>query len=374
MDKQIQSTGRKLEKKTIIFASIGTVLEWFDFTLYIYLAPILSQLFFPTTDKLTSIISTFGVFAAGYFTRPLGGIYFGSLGDRFGRKKALILSVLFMTVVMLIASILPTYSQIGITATILLVFTRMLQGFSVGGEYSGVLVMLIEQAGKNNRGLITAFGPFVNGIGVMLSSAMIAIITAFLSKEQMLSWGWRIPFSIGIFMGIGFMLLQSKMKESPHFNRLKQENKILKAPLKEALTKYPGKILTGLCLSGYVGVSYYVLVAFVPTYLISIYNVDSKAVMCISSAAAMVYSFWAPVAGWISDRVGRRAVMLSSSSAAIILVYPMFRLFASRSLSAILIAEVVLTVIVVSFEATFDSAISELFPTRERYSGMAVGV
>lgn len=362
----------KLEKKTIIYAAIGTVLEWYDFTIYIYIASILSTLFFPTEDKLTSIISVFGVFAAGYLTRPLGGIFFGSIGDRFGRKKALILSVMFMTMVTLITALLPTYSQIGITAAILLTLVRMLQGFSVGGEYSGVLVMLIEQAGARNRGLITSFGPVVNGLGVMMSSFLIAMLTTFCSEQQMNSWGWRIPFIIGTLMGILFMLIQSQMKESPHFNKIKKENKILKTPLIEAFKKYPGKILTGVCLSGYVGISYYVLVAFVPTYLVSIFGVSSKSVMYISSIAALFYAFSAPFWGWLSDRVGRKKVLLYSSLTAIILVYPMFMLFATCSFLAILVSEIILTLIVVSFETTFDSAISELFPTKERYSGMAV--
>jgi MHS family proline/betaine transporter-like MFS transporter len=180
-----------------VAGALGTTLEWFDFTLYVYLAPVIGELFFPSDDKLASLLATFGVFAAGYLMRPLGAAFFGRYGDTRGRKAALTLSVLLMSVPMLAISLLPTHEEIGVAAPILLVILRLVQGFSVGGEFSGSIVLLQESSGPGHRGFVSNLAQVTAGAGFLLSSLVATILHASLSTQQMQDWGWRLPFLLG---------------------------------------------------------------------------------------------------------------------------------------------------------------------------------
>ena len=364
-----------VSKRTIWYAAIGTALEWYDFSIFIYVTPFLAPLFFPREDRIVAIMSTFGIFAAGYFMRPIGGIFFGNLGDKIGRKKVLILSVILMSIPMIVISVLPTYHTIGIWAVVILLLMRMVQGFSVGGEYTGVLVMLLEQSEPKNRGFITSFGTFVSGSGVLLSSIVVLILTVTLSNAQMLAFGWRIPFIIGIFLAIYSLIMQKNMEESPHFTKLKEEKHLAKFPAWEALKRYPGRILIAFFLTGYLGVAYYMVSAFMPTYLKSILMMNPSTVMVVTTIVAAVYAFSAPLWGKCSDKIGRKKQMIGASVAFIILGYPMFWLLlhSGGNLFIILIAELALIIPVTAFTAAFVSAVNELFPTKERFSGAAIG-
>ncbi|OGV18109.1 MAG: hypothetical protein A2X47_01855 [Lentisphaerae bacterium GWF2_38_69] len=363
----------KISKKTIFCAAIGTTLEWYDFTVFIYIAPLLSKLFFPSEDKLVSIISTFGVFTAGYLMRPLGGIILGNLGDKIGRKKVLILSVWLMAVPMVIITFLPTYDTIGIYAVLILTLARMLQGFSVGGEYTGVLVMLLEQAQPENRGFIASWGTCVSGSGVLLSSLVVALTTGFLGDQTMLQLGWRIPFAIGILIAAFSLVMQFQMKESPHFEKIKKEGKISKRPAWDALKKYPGKIFIVFCLTGYLGIAYYMVAAFLPTYLTLVLHYPHEESLILTTVIAALYAFSAPLWGKLSDKVGRKPLMLGGTLFFIFFGYPVFKMFASGNIVYAYIAALLLMTAVTAFTAAFVSSVNELFPTNERFSGMSIG-
>ncbi len=363
----------KIAKKTIISAALGTCLEWFDFTVFIYIAPILSKLFFPHDNHLVSLIATFGIFAAGYIMRPIGGIFFGNLGDKIGRKKVLIITVLCMSIPMLITAVLPTYQQIGITAVAILILARLIQGFSVGGEYTGVLVMLVEQSERKHRGFITAWGTFVSGSGVLLSSLTVTLITHLLSNQQMLHWGWRIPFFIGFLLAAFTLVMQTTMQESPEFIKLKEHKQIEKRPVVQAIKNYPGRIMMVLALTGYLGIAYYLVAAFLPSYLMSVLKINHTLALTITSIAAAVYAFSAPVWGALSDRIGRRPVMITSTIGLAVLTYPLFLLLIQGTFWSMLTSEVILIALISACTAAFVTTINELFPTRERFSGVGTG-
>ena len=362
-----------ISKKSIFCAAIGTALEWYDFTVFIYIAPVLSKLFFPTEDKMAAIISTFGVFTAGYLMRPIGGIILGNLGDKIGRKKVLILAVWLMAIPMTVISFLPTYHSIGITAVVILILARMLQGFSVGGEYTGVLVMLLEQAKPENRGFIASWGTCVSGSGVLLSSLVVTLTTGLLGDEAMHEWGWRVPFMIGILIAAFSLVMQFQMKESPHFKKIKEEGKIAKIPAWEALKQYPGKIFIVFCLTGYLGIAYYMVAAFLPTYLTLVVHFPSEEALILTTIIAALYAFTAPLWGMLSDKLGRRPLMLGASIFFVVGGYPVFKLFTTGNLFYAYIAAIVLMTAVTAFTAAFVSAVNELFPTKERFSGMSIG-
>ena len=359
--------------KTIMSAAFATLIEWFDFTIYIYIASYISELFFPPQHGLASLIETFGIFAAGYLMRPIGGIVFGQLGDRLGRKKTIMLTVVCMGISIVMTSCLPTYEQIGVAAPVLLLLARMLQGFSVGGEQTGVIVMLIEQSDQRYRGLYTSIATFISGNGVLLSSLLATLLINHLSHEQMLTYGWRIPYWIGTVLTIIALLFQSKMHESPMFETLSQESHIDQSPMRGALRSHPWAIAIVFFLTGYLGIAYYLNAAFLPNYLITIMGAPDHTAMIVTSCAAFAYAYSAPLWGWLSDCVGRKPVLIVGVIALAVLSYPMFLMLGSESLVLIIGAAMTMMLMVSACTPPFITAISELFPTEHRYSGVSFG-
>ena len=362
---------RKQRYKTIAITNLGAVIEWFEFSLYGYLATYISILFFPEEDRTVALISVFGVFAASYIMRPLGGFFFGSLGDRFGRRFAIKLSMLVMCIPMLIMSIMPTYNFAGIIAIFILVFARMLQGFSVGGEYTGVLIALAEGSSPKYRGFTTALAGLSSQIGVVLSAITVGVLANILTNEQMLDYGWRIAFFIGFILALISTLLQQKAKESPFFKEAKKANKLSKTPLRDAFKGAKMPLIWTFTLSGYVGIAYYMMAAFLPNILISSRHFDTSDIMLITAVVASVYAIVSQLFGWLSDIWGRKPLLLIPIVILIIVSYPLFYLFETGSLFAILIAEIVMALIISAMTASFQIVVSELFPTSHRYSGMS---
>ena len=250
---------------------------------------------------------------------------------------------------------------------------RMLQGFSVGGEYTGVLVMLLEQAPINRRGRITSIGTFVSGTGVLLSSFTMLLLTTLFRNQTILAWGWRLPFALGFIMTIIILLLQIFMQESPYFEKAKQEKKIAKIPLWSAIRQYPRQIMMVMLLAGFLGIAYYMVTAFLPTYLIRIIHYPYYKAMLVTTLTAAVYAFSAPFCGHLTDLVGRKPVLLAGIGGIAILGYPMFVFLARGSTPEIYIAEMVLILLISASTAAFVTTINELFPTQERFSGMSTG-
>ena len=277
-----------------------------------------------------------------------------------------------MSVPMLVLALLPTYSQIGISAVIILILARMLQGFSVGGEYTGVLVMLIEQSGNHNRGFFTSIGTFVSGCGVLLSSLVVTILTSNLTQQHMLAWGWRLAFGIGFVLAIFSLFLQLWMHESPFYEKLKKQKKIAKHPMREAIRDHKFALFIVFCLTGYLGIAYYMFAAFFPSFLISVQHLSEHTSMWITTIGAATYAFTAPLWGALSDYIGRKPILIASAAGLTVLIYPIFLLMSSHHLNYILLAEVVLALLISSATAAFVTTINELFPTRHRYSGVSL--
>src|SRR6516162_10834162 len=205
---------------TVLAGMIGNAVEWYDYGLYGYMAPVLATLFFPSKDPLGSLMATFGVFAAGFLLRPLGAIAFGHLGDRLGRKKALVVSVTLMAVPTGLIALLPTYAEVGATAAVLLVLLRLLQGFSVGGEFTGSIIFLVEHAPPSRRGFIGCWAGFSTNAGCLLGSGVGALLVAVMGRQDLEVWGWRLPFLLGAGFGVVGLYLRLTVDETPHFQRL----------------------------------------------------------------------------------------------------------------------------------------------------------
>src|SRR5262245_57924247 len=247
--------GRARPGRTVMAGAIGNALEWYDFGLFGYFAPVISSQFFPSDDPRAALLNTFGVFAAGFLMRPIGAVLFGHLGDRMGRKWALGLSVLLMAVPTALVGLLPTYQQIGLAAALLLLLARLLQGLSVGGEYVGSMSYLAESAPPGRRGFDSSWCNVSGGVGGLTGSALAAILTRVLTPEQVADWGWRLPFLLSIPGGLASWWLRQSIAESPCFTEVCTAGRVAHAPLRESLRSDRAAYLTiaGLSLMASIG-------------------------------------------------------------------------------------------------------------------------
>ena len=357
--------------KTIAIINLGAVLEWFEFCLYGYLATYLSILFFPKEDQVAGLITVFGVFAASYLMRPLGGFILGSIGDRFGRRYAIRLSMMLMCVPMLLMALMPTYESAGIWAILILIIARMIQGLSIGGEYTGILVALAESSSSKYRGFTSSLAGLASQVGVILSATTIGILSSLLTKQEMLAYGWRIAFAIGFVLAVVSTILQNKAKESPFFLELESDEKVSKHPLKDALTGPKMPLVWTFVLTGYVGIAYYMMATYLPNILILNRGFDVGNIMFITVIVSSIYAIVSPLFGFLSDIYGRKPLLYIPIILITLLIYPMFIMFNSSGLINILIAQLIFALLISAMTASFQITVAELFPTEHRYSGMS---
>jgi MFS transporter, MHS family, proline/betaine transporter len=358
--------------RSIFFSAIGEVVEWFDFMVYLSLAPILARVFFPG-DSRSSLLITLGIFGSGFLARPIGALLFGQLGDRVGRKRALMASALLMAVAKLVEGLLPTYATIGFLAPTVFVCARMISGISLGGEYTGTFVMLFESAPKGRRGLTTSLANVMGGTGVFLASSLVALLIASLSQESMESWGWRVPFFTGSLIALIALAIRTRVSETPLFEELRRKGETLRSPLRESVRRQPRAILITFAMAAFNALSYYLVVAFVPTYLESFVKVDHATAMLVATVASAFNVLFIAIPGWISDFVGRKPVLLAGCLGFLFLGYPLYVLLSSGALASMLIAAMAFVMLCACFMGPAMTAAMENFSTEVRFSGFALG-
>ena len=363
----------KISKRNIFYAAMATAAEYYDFTLFAYVAVYMSHNFFPDANSTTGMLAAFAVFASGYVMRPLGGIVLGNMGDKYGRKVILKIAVFLMMVSVLIIALVPTTHSIGVAAVVIMVIARLIQGFSIGGEYNGVLAILIEQAPRNKRATVTSWGTFIEGNGCLLSTMVVFLCTTLLTSHQMYDFGWRIPYYAGFVLCLIAFLCVLKLKESEAFIEAKQAHKLKKVPVLSALKEYPLQIMQVFFLAGYLGIAYYMAAAFIPSFLIEKHFFVETDTMFITMIASFFYAYTAPLWGRLSDKVGRKPILLSVFILLGILCYPLFILLTLGSLFWAGTAYSIFMLLISAGTATFVTAINELFPTHLRFSGVATG-
>jgi MFS transporter, MHS family, proline/betaine transporter len=341
--------------------------------IYLSLAPILAKVFFPSSDGRTALFATLAVFAAAYLARPLGGLLFGHLGDRGGRKRALVASAMVMAGAKLVEGSLPSYEAIGITAAVLFLLARVVSGLSIGGEFTGTFVMLFESSTRGRRGLTTSLANVMATIGIVLGSGLITLLTATLSAQQMQAWGWRIPFYLGSLIGLVALVIRLRMQETPLFEHLRADASLARQPLRDAIREQPRGILFAFAMSSFVALSYYLVVAFVPTYLQSFVGMDHVHALTIATLATTFNIVVIPLPAWLSDQIGRRPVLVATSLGFVVLGYPLFLLLASGSFGPTLLAALAFVVLAAAFVGSANATAMERFQTRTRFSGFALG-
>lgn len=361
--------------RTVVAGAIGNVLEWYDFSLFGFFAPAIAREIMPAGDPIALLLRTFGVFASGFLMRPLGGVLFGYVGDRLGRKRALELSVLLMAVATTAMGALPPYASIGLAAPLLLTLLRLLQGLSVGGEYIGSMSFLSEVAPPDRRAFLGSWSSFSVILGSLLGSGTAALITGLLPEARLLAWGWRLPFLSGVLIGLVGLWLRLGVAESPRFVQIQKTGRLAANPLAETLRRDRGPIAVTLGLAGILAVGFYVPFIWLPTWLSQINRpplAEGRA-LTATTISLTVLLVLTPLAALVSDRLGRRPMILGTALGYLVLSYPLFRLMSAGTFASALLGGLVFACCNSLFSGCMAATLVELFPTRTRYTGMAVG-
>ncbi len=370
---QAAGEGESGLRRAVVAAAVGNGVEWFDFAVYGFLATYIGANFFPNEDPTVQLLSTFAVFAAAFFMRPLGGLVFGPLGDRIGRQKVLATVILIMSGSTFLIAFLPSFEQIGVLAPILLVVLRCLQGFSAGGEYGGGATFLAEYAPDGRRGFIVSFLVWSVIIGFLLGSATATALSSVLPEAAMNDWGWRIPFFLAGPLGLIGLYIRLRLEDTPDFRELEETGEVAGSPLKETIAQnwVPILQIAGLVVIHNVG--FYTVFTYLPTYFSSDLGFSSTASFASITIAGIVALVLIPPLGALSDRVGRKPLLFASSVLFALLTYPLFMLMNTGNLAAAIAAHVALAVIEALFVCSSLAAGAELFATRVRYGGFSIG-
>lgn len=351
----------------VIGAGVGNVLEWYDFTVYAYLAGTLGKLFFDSGNETTAVLATFAVFGVGFVARPLGGILIGMFGDRYGRKPALLLTFGMIAVSTGVVGLLPTYASIGLAAPILLVIARLAQGISAGGEWGGAASFLVEWAPPRRRGLFGSMHPCAICIGQLIGAGVTAGLTTTLGTEAMTNWGWRVPFLIGALVApIGFLVRQ-RIHETPSF----REAVIKHAPVATAPNFSMGRaMMLAFSFPVLQSVLTYVFLSYFPTFGQRYLGMTASAALWSTVLATVVMGATSLMSGALSDRYGRRACLLTSCGLSLVLAYPMLQLMIGAPVGEIMVLHAAFAAINGVFLGALASALVELFPTARRMTGL----
>lgn len=367
----MQNSSEKLSyRKLIIPGVVGNILEWYDFSLYGYFATIIAQLFFPTTNKLVSILATFGVFAIGFLMRPLGAIIFGYYGDKVGRKKTLSIAIILMAIPTTLIGLLPTYADWGIMASILLLICRLLQGLAVGGEFCGSIVYLLEHAPQNRRGMYGGLSMFSAFAGLLLGSGVAALISL-LPPDELNVWGWRIPFLMGILLGFIGLFLRWRMPETPNFIDAQKSQKLVKNPITQAFKTALLPMLLSVGLVFLPAMSFYLLFVYLSSYMTTYLHIALHTALFINTISMLGIIIIIPWVGLLSDKIGRKPLLFIGALGFIVFSYPLFLLLQHANFFSILFVQISFAVLLCLVYASIPAVLVEMFDTHFRYSAMA---
>jgi MFS transporter, MHS family, proline/betaine transporter len=372
-DKKPHEVDERTVRKAVGAAAMGNLVEWFDYGIYSYVAIYIASSFFPGGDSGGNVALTFALFAVAYLVRPLGGTILGPLGDRIGRKRVLALTIVVMSGASFAIGLLPTFGAVGWLAPILLVVARLVQGFATGGEYGGAAAFIAEYAPDKRRGFYCSFLEFGTTGGFVLAAGMVTVLQLGLSHEAMASWGWRIPFLIAGPLGLVGLYLRSKLEDTPAFRELEERHEVSESPLKDTLVGHwrPMLICGGLVL--FYNVAVYTILFYMPTYLQTTLGLEeTPALLYILGMMLMIMFVIIPV-GALSDRIGRKPLIVTACIGFIVLGYPAFLLLSLGTVAGTVAGLVILGLLLVLLLGTMSATLPALFATDVRYGGFSIG-
>lgn len=372
--KKINVVDIQQTKKSVFATGIGNAMEWFDFGLYSYLAVIISQNFFTAVkDDQLKLVFTFGTFAIAFLMRPLGGILFGKIGDRLGRKVVLTTTIILMAISTLLIGLLPTYDQIGVWAPILLLVARIIQGFSTGGEYAGAMVYIAESSPDNKRNMLGSGLEVGTLAGYILASLLASILFTTLSGEQMTSWGWRIPFLLGLPLGLVGFYLRSGLEETPIFeNELSSNDEVQEEGFLSILKNHKKDIIVCFVAVAFFNITDYMLLSYMPSYLDKIIGLSSSVGTVLITVVMIIMVPLALMFGKLSDNIGNKTVFLIGLGGLTLLSVFAFYLINLNTLVFISLGILILGVLLATYEGTMPGSLPTMFYTDIRYRTLAV--
>lgn len=380
-------------RRAVSASALGNMMEWFDFGVYAYLAGILGEVFFPSSSPGAQVVSTFATFAAAFLVRPLGGLVFGPLGDRIGRKRVLAATMIMMAISTFAVAFLPSYDSIGFAAPILLLVCRLVQGFSTGGEYAGATTYIAEYSPDKRRGFLGSWLDFGTFVGYSLGSGIVTILTAVLGHDGMVHWGWRIPFLVAGPLGLIGLYMRLRLEETPAFKRQAEEAAAEYASephdegdedpvdvarqsghgrLREIFTDHWQAVLICMGLVLLYNVTNYMVTSYLPTFMTETLGQDDLTAQLLVLGTMIVVVLTITTVGRSSDRWGRRPVFMAGSIALIVLAIPAFLLIRQGGILLPALGCLILGLLLVCFAGTSASTLPALFPTRLRYGALSI--
>ena len=365
--------GKSSRREAVVAGVIGNVLEWYDFAVYGYFVPVISQLFFPDQNEYKSLLTTLGVFGVGFVMRPIGSVVFGVFGDRYGRRLALSAVIFLMAFSTLAVGLLPTFAQAGLLGPVLLVLARLAQGLSAGGEWGGSTAYIVEFAPEGRRGYIGSWQQVSVGAGFLLGSLSATLLTRWLAPEALLSWGWRIPFLLGILVGIVGAYLRWRLDDTPKFTEIEAHGEVAKTPLVETVTRFPKETLLAFGLTLHNTVAYYIALVYVSTWFRAEVKLPAGTALLIGTLSLLAFVVLIPFTGALSDRIGRRPVLMISCLGYLVLTYPLFLMASSGDLAWCFAMQLTLVLFLAFYAGAAPATYAELFPTRVRYTALSIG-
>jgi len=361
------------QRRLMVASSIGTSLEWYDFTVYNTLAALVfNHLFFPSVDPLAGTLLAFSTYAVGYVSRPLGGFFFGNLGDKIGRRAVLMLTLVLMGVTTALMGFLPTYASVGIYSPILLVTLRFVQGIALGGEWAGAVLLSVEHGDQKKRGLLASWAQVGPSLGTLLGTGFITVITASLSSENFLDWGWRVPFMASILLVIFGLWVRRGVAETPKFEALNRAHATAKVPVAEVFSQHGKRLLIAGASRVGSDVLYALMVVFTLTYVTTILHLPRPVALTAVLAGTACNFLTVPIFGALSDRFGRRPVYMAGALLAIVWSFVFFGLLNTAQPAMIVLAVVGGLILHAAMFGPQAAFVTEQFPTRVRYAGSAL--
>ncbi|GAB3976296.1 MFS transporter [Actinoallomurus acanthiterrae] len=360
-------------RRAILAGSIGTLIEYYDFSVYGYLAVAFAPQFFPSSDPTASTLAALAVFATGLVVRPIGGVFFGRLGDRWGRRKALVASVLAMGIASSVTALLPTFHQIGVTAAVLLFLVRMVQGISSGGESVGAYTYVYESAPPRRRAFLGAFTPIGSNLGFAFAAATAGVVSALTTKSQMADWGWRLPFLMAVPLTLICLWARLRIEDTPEFAEAARHDDIPTAPIREALSTHRKALLQSMGLAMAQGGAVFLGLTYIGIHLTADLKYDPTHVFWLSAGVVLVTVLLMVPVGLLTARFGCRRVLLVGLLGFLVTAYPAMALMGRHSFTLAAAAYLLFMLSSAIVQVPAASLWPRLFERRVRYTGMAIG-
>lgn len=364
VDEVVNTSPADTRKKVILAGLVGNVMEWYDFAVYGFFASIIGVHFFPSENPAISLIAAFGAFAAGFLVRPLGGLLIGRIGDKIGRKRAMVISVMAMAVPTVLIGLMPTYQTIGMAAPVLIVVLRIVQGLSVGGEYTSSLIFLAEHARPGRRSRISIWGMWGATAGTLLGSAIGALISDVLTADQLLNWGWRVPFLMGSLVAITGYLIRRSIHDTAPVGASK-------TPIQDTFGKHKMPVIKVALVNVGLGVAFYAAFVYSVTYITTIDKLPESIALNLNTLSMVILLALLPASAWLSDRFGRKPLIVLGSALLTFGAIPMFHLLHTTDPAVIFLGELSFVIAIAIMAGGLVATNVELMPAAIRCTGLA---